>query len=64
MAGIASGAITSGAAGLLWAAPSTICSGSSRVKVLPSPGTLLTEMDPPSSPARSREMDSPRPVPP
>jgi hypothetical protein len=56
-------AATGAAAGLL-APISGMRSGSSKVKVLPSPGTLLTVMEPPSNPARSREMDRPRPVPP
>src|SRR5476651_497031 len=46
-----------------WAC-STYCSGNTRVKILPWPGALVTEIEPPSNLARSREMDSPNPVPP
>ena len=38
--------------------------GSTSVKVLPAPGVLSSSISPPSSRASSREIDSPRPVPP
>jgi hypothetical protein len=40
------------------------CAGSSSVKVLPRPGALSRVTSPPSSRARSREIERPRPVPP
>ncbi len=38
--------------------------GGRAVKVLPSPGVLATVISPPSKPASSRLIESPRPVPP
>ncbi|KAG0753792.1 hypothetical protein G6F22_021303 [Rhizopus arrhizus] len=46
------------------AATGAPCSGSSRMKQLPRPGSLSTWMLPPMRSARSREIDRPRPVPP
>ncbi|MNC31251.1 hypothetical protein D3C75_795660 [compost metagenome] len=43
---------------------STYCCGMTRVNTLPCPGLLVTLMVPPSSAARSREIDKPSPVPP
>ena len=45
-------------------ADSGMLAGSCSVKVLPWPGMLYTEIEPPSSALKSREIDSPRPVPP
>ena len=42
----------------------TACSGMRKLKLLPSPGTLLAVTSPPISRARLREISSPRPVPP
>ena len=49
------------------AVPPAACgatAGRPSVKVLPAPGALRTPSVPPSSRVRSREIDSPRPVPP
>ena len=54
----------SGTAGSASGDGGTSFCGSTRVKTLPSPGVLCTWIDPPSSCARSREIDRPRPVPP
>ncbi|MNP39124.1 hypothetical protein D3C76_1326830 [compost metagenome] len=43
---------------------STYCCGRIRLNWLPCPGVLETLIEPPSSAARSREIDRPRPVPP
>ncbi|MNV01584.1 hypothetical protein D3C71_917920 [compost metagenome] len=55
---------TSGARLAMGAAPPLASSGSSRMKLLPRPGSLDTLMPPPMRSARSREIDSPSPVPP